>query len=89
MPEPSFQVLPTLVIGQTDTVVSRNGSRKKTVAGILGQETDPATGLRTIWLDRIVHRAGESRFESGGRSWSVSGAISTILREEPAPSKAP
>ena len=82
MPDSPFKVLPSITIGQTDIVMTRHGPSKKTVASILGQETDPATGHRTIWLDRLVHRADEARFDSGNSTWAVTGAISTILHEE-------
>lgn len=79
------RVVPTVQIGEAGVTVIRKGqTRHPGAAEILGSETDPATGLRTIWLDRLAHREGEDEFDEAGRKWRVTGAISTVMREQAA-----
>lgn len=81
MRESAFKVHPKVQIGTSSVTIVRSGqSSTPVVANILGDETDPVTGRRTIWLDRIAHRGEDSQFEEGERKWVVSGAVSTVMR---------
>ena len=68
--------------GDNTAVISRSNRSQKVVADVLGRETDPVTGKQTIWLDRMVHRAGEDTMFSGDKVFSVDGAISSVLIEK-------
>lgn len=63
----------TVHVGDGVVVVRREGSSGSAVANILGSEDK--SGIRFIYLDRLVHMPFEN--ELGG--YSVSGAISTII----------
>jgi len=63
-------------IGDGWVTVRRHGRSTSIVAKILGEET--RKGIRTIWLDRLVHYAGEKALGE----WNASGAISTILSRD-------
>lgn len=63
----------TVHVGAGVVVVRREGSSGSAVANILGSEDK--SGIRFIYLDRLVHKPFEN--ELGG--YSVSGAISTII----------
>jgi len=61
-------------------VVIRRGERgRPLVAGVLGQDRDPDTGKRTLYLDRRIH---DFDGETMGL-WTATGAISTILSHTP------
>ncbi|MBA4372298.1 MAG: hypothetical protein C0402_05500 [Thermodesulfovibrio sp.] len=66
-----------VVVGDGVVVLHRIGRSKHIVANILGTETDNAGAIRTIWLDRIVHKPGEKQFVG----WDVSGAVATEMRK--------
>ncbi len=66
-------------IGENVAVIRRSGNSSPTIAGILGQSKNRAGQARILWLDRIVHRIGESEFDDGQSKWLVSGAVSSIL----------
>lgn len=57
-------------------VLKRERSSNPVIAGILGVDRDESGEIETIWLDRLVHKVGEDEFVG----WSVSGAVSSILR---------
>ena len=63
-----------------DGVVSlrKSGQSQVTVANILGVDRDEAGAIKTIYLDRLVHRINLNEFEG----WNVSGAVSTILHRQ-------
>lgn len=63
----------TVHVGDGVVVVRREGSSGAAVAKILGSEDK--SGIRFIYLDRLVHKPFEN--ELGG--YNVSGAISTII----------
>lgn len=64
----------SVTLGDGVVVVRRSGSSQATIAKILGME--PAGGNpQRLFLDRIVHRPGESEFVG----WRVSGAVVTML----------
>lgn len=63
-----------LRIGESEAVISRQGSSNHVVAKILGIEETEKKG-RIIYLDRLVHRPGESYLGD----YEVSGAVSSIL----------
>jgi hypothetical protein len=64
-----------VTIGDGVVVVRRSGSSRATVANILGMEPPNSRTPTRIWLDRVVHRPGESSFIG----WIVSGAVVTTL----------
>lgn len=66
--------------GEGSVVLRRSGNSQPVVANVLGSEVDPVTGEKTVWLDRRVHRLGESKFFELDAIWQASGAISTVLR---------
>lgn len=63
----------SIALGEGVATVKRRGTRRTTVAKILG--TLEADGVEMICLDRLVHGVFET--EIGG--WQVSGAITTML----------
>ncbi len=65
-------------VGDADVAVTRSGRSRPIVAKILGCEKDAAGAMQTLWLDRVVHRAGETFV-----GWETAGAISTVLRRIP------
>lgn len=67
--------------GDQSIVLRRSGKSRPVVANVLGSEENPATGAKTVWLDRKVHQRGESEFSEGDVIWRCSGAISTVLRK--------
>ena len=70
-------VLPTEVtVGETTVSFKRTGQTSIVLAHILGVRTDPESGAKTLWLDRLVHKDGEKHY-----GWTASGAISTVLRQ--------
>lgn len=66
----------SVTLGDGVAVIRRKGTSDCVVAGILGVEAGAQGETETVYLDRIVHRIGESDFDG----WAVSGAVSTILR---------
>lgn len=69
-------------------VIRRRGRINVTIAKVLGTECDIAGRVNTLWLDRIVHRSDESVFADEVTTWSLSGAITTILtRKLPLPNQ--
>lgn len=84
MREKAISVPPTIALGEGCVVLSRLGYSRKVIANVLGTETNPDTGLRTMWLDRMIHRSDEAVVAQGEKKWSTSGAISTILSEQAA-----
>jgi len=73
----------SVTLGDGVAVIRRKGTSECVVAGILGVEADAQGETETVYLDRIVHRIGESDFEG----WAVSGAVSTILRRRRDPAR--
>jgi hypothetical protein len=65
------------VVGDGVVVLHRTGRSRQTVANILGTETDGVGNIRTIYLDRIVHKPREVQFVG----WHVSGAVVTEMRK--------
>jgi hypothetical protein len=65
-----------VAIGDGVVVLKRERSSNPVIAGILGVDRDESGEIETIWLDRLVHKVGEDEFVG----WSVSGAVSSILR---------
>lgn len=63
-----------VVIGDGVASFRRRGITEVVVANILGVDRNAHGQLQTVWLDRLVHRRGES-FDG----WSATGAISTVL----------
>jgi hypothetical protein len=76
-----FKLHVDITFGDQSVVLRRSGNSQLVVANVLGSEVDPVTGGKTVWLDRKVHRVGESQFVEGDAAWLVSGAISTVLRK--------
>jgi hypothetical protein len=66
----------SVTLGDGVAVIRRKGTSACIVAGVLGLDTDAGGATETVYLDRLVHRVGETDFEG----WKVSGAVSTILR---------
>lgn len=63
----------TLTMGEGLIVIRKQG-RLPVTANILGEEHDrPERGLKTIWLDRVVHAVGDDTL--GG--YPVAGALVT------------
>ena len=71
-----------LSFGEGTVVLRRSGSSKLTVASVLGSETNPETGKRTVWLDRMVHRLQDRVICQGDIKWTPSGAISTVITQQ-------
>lgn len=69
----------SVTLGDGVAVIRRKGTSACIVAGILGIDSGPAGEAGTVYLDRLVHRVGETEFQG----WDVSGAVSTILRKRP------
>lgn len=65
----------SLTLGEDTVVIRRSGYSRPEIARILGVERDKTGEIITVWLDKLVHRIGESEFTD----WKVSGAISTVL----------
>jgi len=66
----------TVTLGDGLAVIRRKGITVCVVAEVLGCERDAEGAPTVIYLDRLVHRIGETSFGD----WDVSGAISTVLR---------
>jgi len=81
MREQAHMVPPNISFGDDCVVLSRAGQSRKIVSRILGSEVDPETGLKTVWLDRQIHRRGENDATNGSQQWKMDGAVSTVLRE--------
>lgn len=64
-----------VVIGDGTAVLRRSGQSQPIIANILGVDRDANGEIERIWLDRVVHRPGESQFIG----WNVEGAISSVL----------
>lgn len=64
-----------VMVNEQTVVLRRQGSSIPSVANILGSEVDKE-GVRTIWLDRLVHRGAVVSLND---NWVASGAISTVL----------
>lgn len=62
-------------MGDHDAVIRRQGQSVPVTAKVLGLERDARGVIVTVWLDRLVHRPGETEFVE----WKVGGAVSTIL----------
>jgi hypothetical protein len=69
----------SVIVGTDHVVVKRSGQSRVIVAGILGREHDEGGAVKTLWLDRLIHRSTESRFVDVNATWEVSGAMSSIL----------
>lgn len=65
----------SVTLGENTAVIRRAGQSHPVLAGILGVKKQRDGEIKTVWLDRLVHRIGETDFEG----WRVSGAVSTIL----------
>lgn len=65
----------SVTLGENTAVIRRAGQSSPVLAGILGVKKQRDGTTKTVWLDRIVHRVGETDFDG----WGVSGAVSTIL----------
>ncbi len=66
----------SVTLGDDTAVIRRAGHSRPEIAKILGVDRDAGGQIATVWLDRLVHRVGESEF----KDWLVSGAISTVLQ---------
>jgi hypothetical protein len=64
-----------IVFGDGVAVIKRRGISHSTVANVLGAESDPASRISRVWLDRVVHNTNDATLDG----WHVSGAISTVL----------
>jgi hypothetical protein len=62
----------TVTIGEGVATIRREGSSVLLTAGILGRESE--NGRDRVYLDRMVHRPGESCV-----GWELHGSYSTIL----------
>jgi NAD kinase len=67
-----------VTLGDDTAVIRRTGHSRPEVAKILGVERDASGQIVTVWLDRLVHRVGETEY----MEWQVSGAVSTVLRRD-------
>lgn len=65
-------------LGDGVVVLKREGQSDAVIAGVLGVDRDESGEIETIWLDRLVHKVGEDTFVG----WSVSGAVSTVLKRD-------
>lgn len=65
-------------LGENVVILKREGQSNPVIAGILGVDQNAEGVIETIWLDRLVHKRGESDFVG----WKVSGAISSILKRD-------
>lgn len=72
---------PEISFGESCVVLTRSGQSRKTIANVLGVETLPESGLKRVWLDRLIHRRTETEAKEGERRWALDGAISTVLTE--------
>lgn len=63
-----------VTVGEGTVTLKRDGQSDLVIAAILGRKRDPAEGLETLWLDRLVHTDKEEFV-----GWSATGAISTVL----------
>lgn len=82
MRDGSKEQIVDITFGEQSVVLRRSGNSHAVVANVLGSDEDTVTGAKTVWLDRKVHRVGESRFVESGVIWAVSGAISTVLKKQ-------
>jgi hypothetical protein len=64
-----------VVIGDGSVTIRRCGRSAPIVANVLGIDRRPDGEIERLWLDRLVHRAGEV----WDGPWSVRGAVSSIL----------
>ena len=64
-----------VVIGDGSVTIRRSGRSAPIVARVLGLDRNPEGEVTRLWLDRLVHRPGETW--SG--AWSVRGAVSSIV----------
>lgn len=71
-------------VGDGIVTVKRKGTRRLTVARVLG--TADADGMEVLCLDRLVHNHYESEMDG----WHVAGAVTTLLSRPigPIPAKA-
>jgi len=65
----------TVTVGESTVTIKQPGRSTLIVANVLGSEQDANGQPCTLWLDRIVHRAGVDH-----DGWTATGAISTILQ---------
>lgn len=65
----------TVTIGEGVVTLRRTGQSSPITANILGMDCDNSGAPTRVWLDRLVHQAGEHGFSD----WSVHGAISSVL----------
>lgn len=72
--------LVNVTLGEGVVVLNRSGQSRPVVATVLGVEKDDQGEVKTLWLDRLVHRTHEFAFEG----WEVSGAVSSVLRRQAA-----
>ena len=73
---------PTISFGENCVVLTRAGQSRKVIANVLGVQVLPQSGgLKRVWLDRLIHRRDEREAKEGERSWTLEGAISTVLTE--------
>jgi hypothetical protein len=63
-----------VTVGEKTVTLKRDGQSDLVIANILGRKRNPADGVETLWLDRLVHTDKE-----GFVGWYASGAISTVL----------
>lgn len=71
-------IMPTEVtVGEQTVSIKRAGQSTVVMAKILGRSVDKDSGVQTLWLDRIVHKASEQFY-----GWHANGAISTVLRQK-------
>lgn len=68
-----------VTVGESWVVVRRHNRSAAATARILGIDTAEDGAPCRIWLDRLVHRTGETTLGP----WSVHGAVSTVLERVP------
>lgn len=66
-----------VTFGEGVVVLHRSGHSKPAVANILGVEKAESGEVVKVYLDRRVHKPGETSFVG----WSVSGAVVTEMRK--------
>lgn len=72
-----FKETVAVTIGDGVVVLHRDGRSNPVVANILDAEKDATGEIITVYLDRCVHKPGETEFVG----WSVSGAVVTEMRK--------
>lgn len=69
-----LQVPVTVTLGLSDAVIRRPGTSRPVIAKVLGVTRNPNGDVTKVWLDRLVHEAGD-KFAG----WTASGAVVTEL----------